>query len=318
MPRHGLARPRFAFTLIELLVVIAIIAILIGLLLPAIQKVREAANRTACTNHIKQVSLALLNHETAHRQFPYSISQRVPPAGGPVIQGTWAPHTLPFIEQDALRNAYNVDLNYNHASNQPCVQTFVKVFNCPSVPMPSADRMFRRSDGTRYAPTDYSPVYSVDPGLVSSGLLGTVYSGATVAILDGALPWQSSTVAEKKRRLTDIADGSSNTLLLAEVAGRPQLWHAGRAVSGPTESPGWADPEHVVNLDGASPSGASFYGPCAINCTNYHEAYSFHPGGANFSFADGRVQFIRQTVNIRVMAALVTRAGNETVSAGDY
>jgi prepilin-type processing-associated H-X9-DG protein len=115
-------------------------------------------------------------------------------------------------------------------------------------------------------------------------------------------------------RLTDITDGTANTLLAAEDAGRPKAWRAGREAPGAFALGGaWASNGNKVVISGSSADGATLTGPCAINCTNNQQPYSFHPGGANFLFADGSVHFLRAGVDIRVLAALATRAGSEVV-----
>jgi prepilin-type processing-associated H-X9-DG protein len=119
-------------------------------------------------------------------------------------------------------------------------------------------------------------------------------------------------------RLNEIADGTSQTILLAEDAGRPRQWRAGQPGPDQTVEGGpWAAVNSGIILQGSAPDGTTRPGPCAINCTNQREVYSFHPGGANAVFADGSVHFLPAGMSIRVLAALVTRAGGEVVSAGD-
>lgn len=120
------------------------------------------------------------------------------------------------------------------------------------------------------------------------------------------------------RSLPDIRDGSSNTILIAECAGRPQLWQGRREVPDVWLSGGpWAS-RNLLWCRGATPDGTAFFGTCAINCTNDRAVYSFHTGGANAVFADGSVHFLKAAIDIRVFARLVTRAGGEVVPAGDY
>jgi prepilin-type processing-associated H-X9-DG protein len=108
-------------------------------------------------------------------------------------------------------------------------------------------------------------------------------------------------------------------MLITESAGRPKRWQAGRYVPGdPYPTGAWAAPNAFVGILGAQYDGSSREGPCAINCINQGEVYSFHPGGANVVFADGSVRFLKAGINIRVLAALITRAGGEVVSANDY
>src|SRR5262245_9793997 len=112
------SRARGGFTLIELLVVIAIIAVLIGLLLPAVQKVREAANRMACTNNLKQIGLAIHNFENTYGGFPpCRVNNPQPPVAGK-FQHTWAPFLFPYIEQENLQKLYNFNVNFDNATDK--------------------------------------------------------------------------------------------------------------------------------------------------------------------------------------------------------
>jgi prepilin-type processing-associated H-X9-DG protein len=120
-------------------------------------------------------------------------------------------------------------------------------------------------------------------------------------------------------RIAEITDGTAHSMLLTEDAGRPQLWRAGRPVEGPDVPGGpWVSRLNRLAPRGSTPDGAIRPGPCAINCTNEQEVYSFHPGGANATFADGSVHFLKATIDIRIFAALVTRAGGEVVVDSDY
>src|SRR5262245_32377443 len=134
-------RSRAGFTLIELLVVIAIIGVLVALLLPAVQKVREAAARTTCTNNLKQLGLAMHNFESAHRGFPPCRVNNPPAVIGARMQHSWAPFMFPYIEQQALFDRYNFHVNFDDTTdaskgttNSEVIQTDVKIFLCPSAP----------------------------------------------------------------------------------------------------------------------------------------------------------------------------------------
>jgi prepilin-type N-terminal cleavage/methylation domain-containing protein len=258
MCRHQQPRRSGGFTLIELLVVIAIIAVLIGLLLPAVQKVREAANRATCTNNLKQLGLAVHQYDNTHGRFPPGqVSGPFPPAGvmRPVMHG-WGAFLLPYLEQQDLANLYRWDLNQWGPPNQPVASHQLKIMQCPSA---EPDRWMTAglfSYGGKGACTDYLPIQGVDPVLPDLGWVDRVGN------------YQGILAPNFMARHSDIVDGTSNTLLISEDAGRPRQWRAGRPGPDQTVAGGvWTGGGVHLN-QGSTPDGALQPGRCAINCTN--------------------------------------------------
>ena len=299
---------RRGYTLIELLVVIAIIGVLIALLLPAVQKVREAASRMTCENNLKQFGLALHNYENTHGKFPPGSVQG-PFAEAGITQKDvghgWAMFILSDIEQDNLAKKYDWNKPATGWENQEVRTKPLAIMQCPSVPgQPRyVSKLGPYADGRYAACGDYAPTFGIDPILVTQGLIRLP-----------PIDYQGVLVPEHMTRVLEITDGTSNTILLTEDAGRPQLWHAGKPVAGETALGGaWGAPVSGFYVRGSNSDGTVDWGRCAINCTNYAEVYSFHPGGANAVFADGSVHFLNAGMSIRTLAALVTRAGGEII-----
>jgi prepilin-type processing-associated H-X9-DG protein/prepilin-type N-terminal cleavage/methylation domain-containing protein len=306
---HAKVSPRGAraFTVLELLVVIAILGVLLGLLLAAVPKTREAASRVSCSNNLKQGGLALHQFADARGRLPPGAVLGPFPRAGvttDALHGCW-PFLLPYIEQQALFGQYYWDVDFYDPANQAAVAAQLSILQCPSaspnrVVSTHPDGAF--SGGGEGACIDYGPVLGVNPALASLGLIHPA------ADYGGALPINGMT------RLTDITDGLSTTLLVAEDAGRPDMWRLGRPIPGPFAFGGpWASSANAVQITGTSADGATLIGPCAINCTNDRQIYSFHPGGANVLFADGSVHFLHVGMDIRLLAAVATRAGGEVI-----
>ncbi len=304
---------RGGFTLIELLVVIAIIAILIGLLLPAVQKVREAAARMQCQNNMKQFGLALHNYAlTNDNKFP---ATRVT-VGGDAKFRAWTPLALAYVEQDNVGRLWNMNLKWNVGTNLTTSQTQFKLFRCPSAP-----------DGGRAAPPTPNPVYGYGDYATVNSVRRRFYTANGVANfpVPGTAAGDEANGAMAKvtdTAITGVTDGTSNTLLLAESAGRPSVYQRGRPTGAATpDGWGWADPDGAgLSLDGVVPgtfgSNWATGGTCYINCTNDSEIYSFHSGGVNILLADGSVKFLSQSVAPATLAALVTATGGDIV--GNY
>jgi prepilin-type processing-associated H-X9-DG protein len=295
-------------------VVIAIIAVLIGLLLPAVQKVREAANRMSCSHKLKQIGLALHNFESVHGKFPPgSVIGPFPEAGViTTAQHGVFPFLLPYLEQQSLSDRYDLDMSFNDPANQPAVTTQLRILQCPSAEpdrlVTEAEHPNTWSGGRKSACSDYNSIWQVNEALARP----------PYDLIDPVENYEGVLVQNQMVRFALITDATSSTLLVAEDAGRPKVWRAGRLFPGVySGGASWAS-LGFLNGQGSTPDGASPLGPCAINCTNDREVYSFHPGGANAVFADGSVHFLKQSISIRVFARLVTRAGGEVVSADDF
>jgi len=316
-----------AFTLVELLVVIAIIGILTGLLLPAVQASREAARRMSCWNNLKQLALAMHNHESAYRLLPYSKRDSLP-------QRSWAPDLLPYLEQNNLIEGGHFDLNQNWwrsttydtppipIPNATTVRTHLGIFICPSTP--EAHRLQNK--------------HETAPEQNKIGACGDYFvtEGVSLAI-NNELPAHERFLESddlrgalrkypEQNRFAKIKDGTSNTILLAECAGREDVWRgrqytpalADRSQPNCARARGgaWATNDNPYSIgtrvEWCSTSG-TVPGPMRINNSNEygHLFYSFHPDGANFAMADGSVQFLSESTSLRLLATLVTRNGRE-------
>ncbi len=305
---------RPAFTLIELLVVIAIIAVLIGLLLPAVQKVREAASRIKCQNNMKQVALAMHNHHDSNGALPSGASLVTPYWG----QGTWQVAILPFIEQQAIRNLY-VDYgiangqNYFSAANiAGATGKQLKMLLCPSDLGPNLKGWPDTGGNATYHN------YNVNYG--NTGVDET--ANWMVATLNGLTYKGAPFKAGKPQTLTTIIDGTSNTLMISEliIGQRHDLrgltwWGSGAGFttnlrpndSSPDRSwtdASWCDP---------NPPNP----PCAFRSSAYvFGARSRHSGGINVAMCDGSIHFIINSIDPVTWQALSTTQGGETI--GNY
>jgi len=306
-------RSRAGFTLIELLVVIAIIAILIGLLLPAVQKIREAANRMKCSNNLKQLGLAIHNYHDTNNVLPRSAGAGYNYGNTYPNSWSWLAQLLPFIEQDNLyRTALlgnNPQPTLDTAPNPgvpsgKAVATIVKTYQCPSDGQNNrlwTDRA-NMPGGFAMAGTNYKGVAG------SNWCWGTYTNNGPTGDCNGldngdGVFYRSDYV--NPLTLASVTDGLSNTLF------------AGEAIPDLDYHTDWAFFNHATatcsiplnyRLPGKTP------GPDRYNWPEVYSFRSFHAGGANFLIGDGGVRFVRDSIDLTTYRGLATRSGGETVS----
>jgi prepilin-type N-terminal cleavage/methylation domain-containing protein/prepilin-type processing-associated H-X9-DG protein len=346
---------RRGFTLIELLVVIAIIAVLIGLLLPAVQKVREAANRASCQNNLKQLGLALHNFHGAESRLPAGMTVRSDP------QDPWATgltDLLPHLEQDNVRRAYHPDVAWYHEDNFAAVGTEVKAFFCPSnrttgrIGLGLIAAQWGCTLPPSAAACDYALSKGANAGL---GRDPTRIPAEVRGVFNLSMSPETGTPFHV--RFSDITDGTSSTLAAGDAAGGTEVYpvldwrNPTRVATDPlTGRPalmdqswgaaGLGDPDHawygglfaVTAQFGLAPDprdepmnrrpgSPTFVGPdpSGYNAAGRDMVSGFrsrHPGGCNFLFCDGSVRFLRESLAPATYRALSTHAASET--PGDF
>jgi prepilin-type N-terminal cleavage/methylation domain-containing protein len=312
MPQHP-SRINSAFTLIELLVVIAIIAILIALLVPAVQKVREAAARIQCINNLKQLGLALHSYHDAKKVLPPGQFNPLATNVGPYNRACWFQEILAYVDQGPLYNLQAAFLPTCHtggpyAMNAPGAATIIPTFVCPADP-----------GGGKNVTTTTNPPATTQ-GFHSNYVL---CAGSTVfGNSGGGLNLNGTFYCLSKTRLTDITDGTSNTLFASEIILVPDVaphddlrgrvyntWQGNVLFS-------TLNPPNTSVGDVSNYCIAASKAPCgALSFTNVNQsARSCHTAGVGALLGDGSVRSVADNVSLPTWQALGTRAGNETVA----
>lgn len=291
-PQKNSEWSRCGFTLVELLVVIAIIGILIGLLLPAIQVVREAARRATCTNSLRQMGLAALEHENALKRFPAS-RVTIPATYSSLVQ------ILPYLELGSLKKRYNFKRNWNDAANANITRNTIAIFVCPTTPS--------GRDEAQYGVADYGPNI-----VISDTVMTKLESGGLIKRrrrpVQSLLGYPPNAYAKTK----DIVDGLAHTWLFTEDAGRPWRFSTNRVrVSGTCNGYAWASYENWNAVD------VICFTSNMINCSNNNEIYSFHSGGSNFVYGDAHVRFHRDDMNPEIFVSLFSRDQRDILPPGE-
>jgi len=293
--RHLHFRPGHAFTLIELLVVITIIGLLLALLLPAIQRVREAMNRMRCGYNLRQIGIALMNYHNDFGRLPPGYLYAYSPQGNALGHG-WAAHLLPYVEQDALHRQIHWQAPiWDPANAAPRVQ-HLRIYLCPS-------------DGR-------SPNQFVEIGSEQYAMACYVGSFGPGDMDDNPEDDRGVFFRNSKIRIEEVFDGTSNTFFVGERINGPFLTEHRHGVHVYYETTWIGAVREITNPEDDHPHLVLFQTGHLPNApdSDDRDVVAPHPQGAQFLLGDGSVHFLRQTISLSVYQALSTRAGGEPIN----
>jgi prepilin-type N-terminal cleavage/methylation domain-containing protein/prepilin-type processing-associated H-X9-DG protein len=306
--RHATRRTRDAFTLIELLVVIAVIAVLIGLLLPAVQQSREAARRAECLNHLKQIALGVHNFVDAHQALP---SSRLGPQ-----HATWFVQILPQVEQANLYNAWNLANTY-YTQSSTVRTTMVALFFCPSRRSSMLSTQFEVSSTGLPDTQPYPGVlgdYAANGGQFAGAIVDNPLCNGVMCQADARLNNDQVVETKSKTSLRDVTDGTSNTFLVGEK-------HVPRSKYGQS-GPSWGDgaifngdfPRNYNRIAGL-PKFNLGQGPNDLDGPWHCKFGSDHPGVCQFAFTDGHVAALKNSTDMTLLNRLAVRNDGQIIDA---